>query len=95
VFVLKVVLTVCVGGVIALAVWALVAGRVPVSVLNLGRLARPRWWAAAALAVSAGFLTGLWADPQYGCAVTMLGVGFLSLARKPRPPEQDAKAGAA
>ncbi|MET7436892.1 hypothetical protein ACFYQQ_17370 [Streptomyces sp. NPDC005496] len=92
---MKVVLTVCAGGVVALAVWALVAGRVPVSILNLGKLARPRWWAAAALAVCVGFLTGLWADPQYGCAVAMLGVGLLSLARKPRPADQDPETGAA
>ncbi|MGW7268858.1 hypothetical protein [Streptomyces sp. NPDC054842] len=94
-FVVKVVLTVCVGGAFAVAVWTLAAGRVPVSVLGLEKLPRPRWWAVAGFGVCAGSLTGLWVDPRYGSAVLSLGVGLLSLARKPRPPELGAGADSA
>jgi len=92
VFTIKIVATVCVVGLLALGISALAVGRILVPVLGLRKLPRPRWWGAGAVMACAGGLVCLWVGPRYGYGPAMLGVGFVSLARRPHPPKQETEA---
>jgi hypothetical protein len=87
-FAIKIISTLLVAVLLISGLSAWVSGRVPVAVLGLSRLPRPRWWGAGAVMTCAGALVSLWVAPEYGYGLPMVGVGLATMARRPYPQDQ-------
>lgn len=87
-FAVKIITTVLVAVLLISGLSAWVSGRVPGAVFGLSGLPRPRWWGAGAVMTCSGALISLWVAPEYGYGLPMVGVGLVTMARRPYPPDQ-------